>query len=141
MGNTKKKNSFIPNAYYSLYNNYYLSNSYKYLIRSKAVHFMVTLIEILLNIIQELFIFLQGFNTQKNTQKKILQIISFIPEKIQGLTSITKLIVTILYILIFDAFYYFLGRNKYKKEKPYICFVFDIVELFFFRISMLLFFN
>ena len=141
MGNTKKKNSFIPNAYYSLYNNYYLSNSYKYLIRSKAVHFMVTLIEILLNIIQELFIFLQGFNTQKNTQKKILKIISFIPEKIQGLTSITKLIVTILYILIFDAVYYFLGRNKYKKEKPYMRFVFDIVELFFFRISMLLFLN
>ena len=59
MGKNEKKNSEAPNAYYSLHNNNYLPNCYRYLIRSKSVHLIVTLIETLFNIIQELFILLK----------------------------------------------------------------------------------
>ena len=80
MGNNQQKDSEVSNEYYSLYNNNYLVNCYKYLIRSKTVHFIVTFIEILLNISQELYIFSRSYNLEKNNQNNTLKIILFIPQ-------------------------------------------------------------
>ena len=141
MWNDEKKNSEIPNAYYSLYNNNYLANCYKYMIRVKSVHFIVTLIEILLNILQELFITFKEYNAENHFQKTFLKLLDFIPEKIKELSMMIRIIIILLYILVFDGIYYFLGKIRCKKDYIYFIILFNIIELFFFRISMLLFLN
>ena len=141
MGNKKIKDSEAPNSYYSLYNNNYLANCYKYLIRSKTVHFITSLIETLLNIGQELFIFYRGYNLDNNNSNTFIKIILFFPENIERLSMIIKILIVIIYITLFDLLYYFLGKFKYKKEGIYILILYNIFELIYFRISMLLFLN
>ena len=141
MGNYQAKNSEIPISYFSLYNSNYLNNCHKYLIRSKYIHFIITLIETLLNINQELYIFYIENNLEKNNANNFVQFLLFIPENIQGLPMIIKIIIVLLYILIFDTIYYFLGKLKYKKDNIYLSILFNIIELFYFRISMLIFLN
>ena len=141
MGNYQAKNSEIPISYFSLYNSNYLNNCHKYLIRSKYIHFIITLIETLLNINQELYIFYIENNLEKNNANNFVQFLLFIPENIQGLPMIIKIIIVLLYILIFDTIYYFLGKLKYKNDNIYLSILFNIIELFYFRISMLIFLN
>ena len=141
MWNDEKKNSEIPNAYYSLYNNNFLANCFKYMIQAKSVHFIATIIEILLNIIQELFIVLRKYNPENNFQKNFLKILAYIPEHIKELSMIIRIVIILLYILVFDCIYYFLGKFKCKKDSIYFSILYNIIELFFFRISMLLFLN
>ena len=141
MGNVHYKNPEVPNPYYSLYYNDYLVNSYQYLIRSKHVHFLVSLIEILLNIIHELDIFLKGYTPEKPNEKRIMKILTFIPERVQNLSMLIKALIVLLYILIFDGIYYYLGKKKYKKKNLYFTIFINIIELFFFRISMVFLLN
>ena len=103
MGNNQTKDSEIHIPYFPLYNSNYLNNCYKYLIRSKSVHFIITLIESLLNIIQELYIFYMENNLNKNSGNDYIKFLLFIPEHIQGLPMIIKIIIVLLYILIFDV--------------------------------------
>ena len=42
----------FPEKYFSFRDNYYLINVYKHMIKSKFLHFFISLIEILLNILQ-----------------------------------------------------------------------------------------
>ena len=133
------KKSSIPNAYYSLYNNYYLANSYKCLIRSRFVHFLVTFIEILLNIIQELYIFVTRYNIEQNAHKNLFKIFLYFPELIHNLTTIIKILLILFYVIIFLIIYYFLGKFKYKKDNLYITILYNIIDLFYFRILMILF--
>ena len=141
MGNVHYKNPEVPNSYYSLYYNNYLVNSYKYLIRSQYVHFLISLIEILLNIIQELDIFLKDYIPEKPYQKKFMNIVTFIPEKMKNLSMLIKIVIVLLYILIFDSIYYVLGKVRYKKKNIYFSIFINIIELFYFRISMLFLLN
>ena len=141
MGNKQIKDSDAPNAYYSLYNNNYLANCYKYLIHSKSIHFIASLIETLFNIIQELYIFHREYNLEKDKKNKILEFLIFIPEHIDTLSMVFKALIILLYIIVFDIIYYYLGKIKYKKENIYIIILYNIIELFFFRISMILFLN
>ena len=119
------KKSSIPNAYYSLYNNYYLANSYKCLIRSKFVHFLVTFIEILLNIIQELYIFVTRYNIEQNAHKNLFKIFLDFPDLIHNLTTIIKILLILFYVIIFLIIYYFLGKFKYKKDNLYITILYN----------------
>ena len=116
MGNKQIKDSDAPNAYYSLYNNNYLANCYKYLIHSKSIHFIASLIETLFNIIQELYIFHREYNLEKDKKNKILEFLIFIPEHIDTLSMVLKALIILLYIIVFDIIYYYLGKMKYKKE-------------------------
>ena len=141
MWNDEKKNSEIPNAYYSLYNNNYLANCYKYMIRAKSVHFIVTLVEILLNILEELFIAFKEFNAENNFQKNFLGVLAFIPEQIKELSMMIRIIIILLYLIVFDGIYYFLGKIKCKKDYKHFSILYNVIELFFFRISMILFLN
>ena len=134
-----KNNSEVPNAYYSLYNNNYLPNSYKYLIRAKLFHFIDAFLETILNIIQELYIFLKGYNSESKDENNILNILTFFPELMKNLSKEIKIIIVILYIIVFDGVYFILGRYKFKKRNKYISILFNFIELFYFRISMLLF--
>ena len=92
MGNIENKDSEFPGAYYSLYNNNYLINSYKCLLRSKLIHFFMTLIEILLNIIHALYIFLKKYNLEKKENIKYIKILSFFPNHIQNLSIIIRIL-------------------------------------------------
>ena len=47
----------------------YLINCYENLIKIKVVHFLFILIEILLNALQELEVFIRGFNAENATKK------------------------------------------------------------------------
>ena len=139
MGNIEKKDSDLPGAYYSIYNNNYLLNSYKCLIRSKIIHFLVTLIEILFNIYQELVVFLKGYKPENEEEEKYIKIILYLPEKIRNLSDIIKILIVLLYIIVFDIVYIFLGKIKLKKKNIYFSILYNLLELFFFRLSMLLF--
>ena len=114
MGNNEIKDSEIPDSYFSLYNNNYLANCYNYLIRSKSVHFIISLIEALINIIQELFIFQKAYNIEQKNQNNFWKFIFFIPGKIESLAMIIKIMIVLIYIIVFDIIYYFLGKLKYK---------------------------
>ena len=141
MGNNEVKDSEIPDSYFSLYNNNYLANCYNYLIRSKSVHFIISLIEALINIIQELFIFQKAYNIEQKNQNNFWKFIFFIPGKIESLAMIIKIMIVLVYIIVFDIIYYFLGKLKYKKDDIYFSILYNIIELFYFRISVLLFLN
>ena len=54
--------SEIPDINKKIASNNYLSNCYKYLIREKIIHFLLIIIEILLNTIQELDIIFRDYN-------------------------------------------------------------------------------
>ena len=141
MGNVHYKNPEVPNSYYSLYYNNYLINSYRYLIRTKYIHFLVSLIEVLLNIIHELDIFLKGFTPENSYQKKFMNILLFLPRKVQNLPMVIKALMVLLYIIIFDAIYYLIGKRKTKKKNVYFTIFINVIELFYFRISMLFLLN
>ena len=99
------KKSSVPNAYYSLYNNYYLTNSYKCIIRSRTVHFLFALIEVLLNISQELYIFVTKYNLEQNAHKNLFRFFLFFPEYIHNLTTVIKIILILFYVIVFIIIY------------------------------------
>ena len=135
MGHEKMKDSEIPSSYYSLYNNNYLANCYKYLIRSKFLHFLAILLETLLNIFQELHIYMKDYEPKKDEYKIFFDFFQITSEKFQNLSSLIKILIILLYIIVFDVIYYFLGKIKCKKDNIYISILFNIIEIFFFRIS------
>ena len=139
MGNNGMKNSKVPNAYYSLYNNHYLANSYKCIIRTRLVHFLVTLIEVLLNIIQQLYIFVTRYNLEKNAQKSMFKTLLFFPELIHNINNVVKILLILFYVIFFQSTYFILGKYKYKKDDLLIIILYNIIELIYFRISMIFF--
>ena len=141
MGHEKMKDSEIPSSYYSLYNNNYLANCYKYLVRSKFLHFLAILLETLLNIFQELHIYMKDYEPKKDEYKIFFDFFQITSEKFQNLSSLIKILIILLYIIVFDVIYYFLGKIKCKKDNIYISILFNIIEIFFFRISMLFILN
>lgn len=60
----------IPDIYIKVISNHYLSNCYKYLIRSKIIHFLLILMEILLNTFQEMDIIFRDFSPVNQSEKK-----------------------------------------------------------------------
>jgi len=141
MGNNEIKCSDVPSSYYSLYNNNYLPNSYKYIIRSKTVHFIVILIETLFNIFQELYIFVKEYNPEKDDQLYYYNFLTFIPEHLQNIPLIFNILIVLIYIVVFEVIYYFLGKFECKKEEIHIFILYNIIELLYFRISMIVFLN
>ena len=141
MGNIENKDTDLPEAYYSLYNNNYLINSYKCLIRSKLIHFLVTLIEIIYNIFEELRLFLKDYNPENKNEEKFINILLYFPKTLENLSTAIKILIVLLYIIVFDAIYFFLGKIKIKKKNKFIEFLYNLIDLFYFRISLLIFLN
>ena len=139
MGNKENKDSELPEAYFSLYNNNYLINSYKSLVRSKFIHFLVTLIEILLNIYTELVIYIEEYIPRNKNEEKITKIILFISNTIHNLSNAVKIFIVLFYIIVLNSIYFFLGKIKLKKHNKYFSVLYNILEFFFFRIVMLIF--
>ena len=128
-----------PKIYKEINSDNYLINSYRHLIKSKAFHFIFILIEILIIIIQELEIFIRGFNSEK--QKKGLNYISFIANKFDKLKLSIKIMLLLFQVIIIDILYFFLKKKNFKKENIYINIISNILEIFCFRTYMLIFLN
>ena len=104
---TKDNNMFFdedtPIIYQKIISDNYLSNCYVHLTKKKIIHFLFLLIEILLTIFQELEVFIRSFQLENiNNNNFDLNIVSFISLRFNRISTIIKLIVLILFIIIFD---------------------------------------
>ena len=117
----------------------YLVNSYKTLTKVKSIHFLFILIEIMINIFQELEIFFKVFYSEEipyglNYITKIINLFDKLSIKV-------KLIIIILYIIIFDSVYITLKTKKFKRNYIIFIILVNILELLFFRTFMLIVLN
>ena len=134
----------IPDIYIKVISNHYLSNCYKYLIRSKIIHFLLILMEILLNTFQEMDIIFRDFSPVNQSEKK--SILSFILSFTQliddRIPKKYKFLIMISFVIIFDSLYLFIKNYNYiYKNYIRISIIVNILELFYFRIIVLLFFD
>ena len=105
----------IPLISKKINSNNYLVNSYRVLTRSKIIHFLFILIEIILNIFQELEIFIRGFKLENINKKNTgLNYVSFITNNFDKLEINIKLIIIIIYFVIIDFLYIFFEKKNYK---------------------------
>ena len=117
----------------------YLINCYNFLFKSKAIHFLFILIEMLLNIFQEIDIYINGFNSTKKQFR--FNLISYITYQFNKLSSILKLLMLLLLIILFDLLYYLLGKRKFKANYTIISIALNILELVYFRTIMIILLN
>ena len=116
--------------------NNYLSNCYRNVTRSKVIHFIFILIETLLNILNILDFILNDFYIDKND----FEFVAPIPLLFKQFSDGTKLAIIILAVLIFDSMHIIFTLKDFKKEKIYTKIIINFLELFHFRVFVLLFF-
>jgi len=133
----------IKNIYKKIISSNYLSNSYRHLTRSKVIHFLILLIEIVINIIEELDAFIRDFNPGSIGQEKNkLSFISIITEEVNNnIPTFFKILIMIIYVIIFDFLYLFLEKKNFLNKYTYIAIIVNLLELFHFRIFMIFHFN
>ena len=133
----------IKNIYKKIISSNYLSNSYRHLTRSKVIHFLILLIEIVINIIEELDAFIRDFNPGSIGQEKNkLSFISIITEEVNNnIPTFFKILLMIIYVIIFDFLYLFLEKKNFLNKYTYIAIIVNLLELFHFRIFMIFHFN
>ena len=131
----------VPNISKEINSNNYLLNCYKYLTKIKGIHFLLILIELLLNIFQELETYIRGYKLDNISYNQNLYLLSPIINCFVKMPIIIKLIVVIVYFILFDGIYFFLRIKKIKINLIYISILVNILELFIYRAFMLIFFN
>ena len=132
----------IPKLLIEINNNNYLLNCYNHLTRIKGIHFLFILIEILLNIILQLETILRGYKFDIDTKQiSGLNIVTFITRKFNNISNKVKLIIIIIYIIICDSLFIFLKIKKIIIRHICISVIVNILEIFVFRICMLIFLN
>ena len=132
----------IINIHKKIISNHYLSNCYQCLIRLKAIHFFLILIELLLNTFQLLDIVQRDYMPiNKEETINALNYIHYINIEFNTLSNSKKLIIIFLFTLIFDLLYIFIKRNNFKKKRIYILIIINILELFYFRTTQLILLN
>mgnify|MGYP003571295802 CR=1 FL=1 len=120
----------------------YLINSYICLTRIKTIHFLFIFIEILLNLFQELDIFVKGFKLVNKTKKYFnFNIVSLITNEFDKLSPYVNLLFLIFIIVIFDSLYLFIKLKKFKINNIVLIILINFLELFFFRTASLIFFS
>ena len=131
-----------PKIYKNIVSNNYLSNSYAHLTRIKGIHFLFTLIEILLNIFLELETFIRNYNLENITNNNTdLNIVSYITICFNKISTILKFIVIVLFIIIFDSLYIFIKVKKFKLKHIRLSIIINLLELFIYRTFMIIFLN
>ena len=93
----------------------YFINCYENLTRIKLVHFLFKLIEILLNVLQELEVFIRGFKAENITKKNTgLNSNSLLTNIFDKLPTYGKLAIIIFYISIIELSYYLIKKESSK---------------------------
>ena len=134
--------SEIKEIHKDIISNNYLSNCYRHLTRSKIIHFLIILIEVIFNIIQELDIYLRDFHpANNNTKKNKLSFIFATIQKTNSLKQPLKLIIMVFFVLIMDLLYIFLKKKNFLIRHTYNAIILNILELIYFRIFVLIFFE
>ena len=132
----------IKEIHKEIISNNYLSNCYRHLTNSKIIHFLITLIEITLNIIQELDTYLRDFHPANNTENNNkLSFIFNIIQKTNNLKQTIKLVIMIFFVFLMDLLYIFLKRKNFLIKHTYNSIIINILELFYFRVFVLIFFD
>ena len=134
----------IPDINKKITSNNYLSNCYKYLIRAKIIHFLLIIIELLLNTIQELDIIFRDYNPINHKEKSSILsfLLSFVIIVNEKIPNIYKLFIIITIGSIFDSLYLFIKKNNFVNKKYiHISIIINFLELFYFRAISLVFFN
>ena len=135
----ERKNSIIEKK---IKGENYFSNCYKRLIRSKIVHFLFLLIEIIFILLQEIDIFNRGFQPRNSKNGKIIiSPIILLINKLDTFPTYVNFLIIILSMLIFDSLYLFLCQKDIKKKDVFIFIVINILELFYFRLYTLFFYG
>ena len=129
----------FPEKYFSFRDNYYLINVYKHMIKSKFLHFFISLIEILLNILQELNIFLNINNSEEISEKSMMNFMLRLSNKTTDLSSLIKFGLLFSYTLLFDSLYIFVTKRKFHRRLKRCLTLFNIFEILYFRTLMLIY--
>ena len=129
----------IPKEYKLINSDNYLINSYLSLTRIKAIHFFFIFIEVLLNIFQELDIFVKGFKVGSKSDFS-LNIITNLRNQFDSLLPFAQLLILIFIIAIFDLLYLFVKHKKIKINHAYLIIIINFLELIFFRVCSLILF-
>ena len=125
----------IQNIYKKISTNNYFSNCYRNLARSIVVHFILILIETALNILNILDLILNNFYRQKVNLKYIAPI----PLLFKHFSQTTRLFMIIFGVVVFDSMHIVLLIKDFKKKKIYIKIIINFLELFHFRVLLLMF--
>ena len=129
------KNSNIEN---SIKKENYLSNCYRRLIRSKIIHFLYEIIEIILIFLQEIDIYNRGFKPRYKTKGKlIISPIALLIHIFDNFQAYINFLVIILPLLIFDSIYLYLRKKDIKVKNLLLSIIINFLELFYFRIYTL----
>ena len=130
------------NSYKSLKYDNYLINSYISLTRIKSIHFLFIFIEILLNIFQELDIYVRTLKQENSSKSDFnFNIISLITSKLEKLSPFVYLLLLIFIMFIFDSLYIVMKLKKFKINHVYLIIIINFLELFVFRTGSLILFN
>ena len=120
----------------------YLSNCYRRLIRSKFIHFLLILLEILLILLQEIDIFNRGYKPRFKTDGQIvISPITLLVHTFDKLKIYIKFLTIILSMIIFDTIYIYLCKTDIKEKNIFSFIMVNFLELFYFRIYTLFFFS
>ena len=135
----ENQNSEIAGALNS--SNYFL-NCYLHLIRIKGIYLLFILIEIILNILYELEIFMKDFEIQNISYYNLrLNYVTSINNIFQKIPVIIKFSLLLIFIIILDSLTYFIKIKIFKQKILGITIIVTLLEIFFFRTIMLLFLN
>ena len=122
----------------------YLSNSYRRLTRSKIIHFLFLLIDILLILFHEIDIIHRGFKPRDKTDGKIKILISptiLLIQKLEKFSSLFHFLLILIPLLVFDFIFLFLCKIDIKKKKILLLFIIiNFMDLFYFRLYVLFFY-
>ena len=130
--------SVIPKIYKEINSDNYLVNCYKYIIRSKALHFLFILIELLLNIFQELETFIKDYDSKTvNKNLKYISIISILNK----ISISIKIVILIVFVISISLLYYFISKKTFRKKYISISIIINFLELFYFRTIMIIILN
>ena len=128
----------IPKIYKIINSNNYLSNCYRTLTRSKTIHFLCILIEMILNVLQELEVFVKMYKTDENSS---LNYISYITGIFDRLNVKIKIMIMIPTVILVDILYIICTKINYKIKNIGNIIIINILELFCFRTAVLIYFN
>ena len=120
----------------------YFVNCYRLLIRSKSIHFLILLIEILLILLQEIDIFQRGFKPMfNNNGETIISPIVLLIKKFNDFPEYVNFIIIVLSLIIFDSLYLLLCKKDISQKNMLYKIIINLLEFFSFRIYVLFFYS
>ena len=121
--------------------NYYFLNCYRRLIRSKIVHFLFSLCDIIILILHEIDIFKRDFKTEVKIEDEIIiNPIILIIQKLKFFPDYINFLIVIIPVIVFDVLYIYLCEYNIKNNYMIYTILINFFELFYFRLYVLLFY-